>query len=110
LIGLLTAVPGEGDGKGVVEWPPDPRVIEAAGGVGFGCLDNREEEEEEEEEEGSVGSVEKEGERRKQKGSAQGGHRHRPLRVEEVAIPPMIRQMHPKLKLPAYRRYGIAIC
>jgi hypothetical protein len=110
LIGLLTAVPGEGDGKGVVEWPPDPRVIEAAGGVGFGCLDNREEEEEDEEEEGSVGSVEREGERRKQNGSAQGGHRHRPLRVEEVAIPPMIRQMHPKLKLPAYRRYGVAIC
>jgi len=58
-----------------IEWPPDPRVIEAAGGVGFGCLDLSKAEEEE------------------------------TLTMEQITIPPIINHLHPKLTCISYKKY-----
>lgn len=99
LIWLLTAQPGGGggsNGKSAIEWPPDQRVVEAAGGVGFGCLTLPADDDDDDGGGGGGGG---------KKGGKKGrGGRSLLLSVEDVAIPPVIRHLHPKLKLPAYRR------
>jgi len=68
----------------LIEWPPDKQLIEAAGGVGFGsyhlhCKGGR--------------------------ASARNGMAVAELPEEDTLIPPVIRQIHGRLKVQGYRRY-----
>ena len=63
------------DGHGSVKWPPNPTIIAAAGGVGFGNL------------------------------GALADRNRNEMRGADATMPPIIRQIHPKLSLDAYRKY-----
>ena len=75
VINLLTVDMTYQSASGTLEWPPDPAIITAAGGVGFGGvkLDP---------------STNKDN-----------------ICLEDVTIPPVVRQLHTKLTATAYRRY-----
>lgn len=64
-------------GDRILDWPPNPEVIEAAGGVGFGCLQ-------------LVGEYDQ---------LSQGNKidMNKALEQDELKIPPLIRYIHPKL-------------
>lgn len=64
-------------GDRILDWPPNPEVIEAAGNVGFGCLQ-------------LVGEYDQ---------LSQGNKidMNKPLEQDELKIPPLIRYIHPKL-------------
>ena len=66
----------------VLDWPPDPDIVEAAGGIGFGCLEMV-----------SDDDV-------LLKNSKL--HLNRPLEADELRIPPILRYLHPKLSGTAY--------
>ena len=75
VINLLTVDMTYQSASGTLEWPPDPAIITAAGGVGFGGVKldpstNRDN-----------------------------------ICLEDVTIPPVVRQLHTKLTAGAYRRY-----
>lgn len=65
------------NGDKIFNWPPDEEVVEAAGGVGFGCLQ-------------LVSEYD---------GLFQGGKidMKKPLEQDELKIPPLLRYIHPKL-------------
>ena len=71
-------------GDRILDWPPNPEVIEAAGSVGFGCLE-------------LVGEYDK---------LSQGNKidMNKPLEQDELKIPPMIRYIHPKLTSLSFSR------
>lgn len=74
--------------KKLVEWPPDSQLIKAAGGVGFGAYK----------------------ERAGKKGGrifTQNAKAVSELPEEETVIPAVIKGLHPRLKVQAYRRYRI---
>jgi hypothetical protein len=75
-------------------------ATEAAGGVGFGCLDMGPQEEDEEQQQQSQQGGEGAASPRKRKKK----RGKRLLSVEDVAIPPIIRHLHPRLNLQAYKR------
>ena len=66
----------------VLDWPPDPDIIEAAGGIGFGCIDMVADDD--------ILS------------KATRMELNRPLEADELRIPPILRYLHPKLTGPAY--------
>lgn len=67
----------------LIEWPPDTKLIEAAGGVGFGSYM-----------------------RNKARGSrARNAKAVSELPEEDTLIPPVVRQIHGRLKAQGYRRY-----
>jgi len=76
VITLLTVDLTYQTSNGTLEWPPDPAIVTAAGGVGFGGVKLNPE--------------------TSNKDS---------ICLEDVTIPPVIRQLHTKLTAPAYRRY-----
>ncbi|CAN0472313.1 unnamed protein product, partial [Hapterophycus canaliculatus] len=61
--------------SGVVEWPPSPEILEAAGGVGFGD--------------------------RRLAADADPST----IAAEDVMVPPVIRSLHPKLSAEGYERH-----
>lgn len=66
----------------VVPWPPDADLIAAAGGVGFGCLAQDDD-----------------------KDKDKSRHHHVKYKsVKDVAVPPMIAALHPKLNAETYLR------
>lgn len=67
-------------GETVLTWPPDQEIIEAAGGVGFGCL-----------------SLVSQDDVRSLKLDLR-----KPLDTDELRIPPIIRYLHPKLTAKSY--------
>ena len=69
-------------GLGVLEWPPDAEIVEAAGGVGFGCMRMV----------GSDDSMRK----------ASKTDVNKPLLGSELHIPPLLRYLHPKLTGKSY--------
>jgi hypothetical protein len=73
VVTLLTADMTYQSTNGTLEWPPDPAIITAAGGVGFGGIASNPNSDN--------------------------------ITLEDVTIPPVIRQLHTKLTAPAYRRY-----
>ena len=73
VVTLLTADMAYASANGALEWPPDPAIITAAGGVGFGAIE--------------------------------GNPTNDNITLEDVTIPPVVRQLHTKLTAPAYRRY-----
>ncbi|GMH78962.1 hypothetical protein TrST_g4447 [Triparma strigata] len=75
VINLLTADMSYQSTNGTLEWPPDPAIITAAGGVGFGGV----------------------------KLDPQTSKDN--ICLEDVTIPPVVRQLHTKLTSTAYRRY-----
>ncbi len=75
VINLLTVDMTYQSTNGTLEWPPDPAIITAAGGVGFG-------------------GVKLDSETSKDN-----------ICLEDVTIPPVVRQLHTKLTAAAYRRY-----
>ena len=75
VINLLTVDMSYQTASGTLEWPPDPAIITAAGGVGFG-------------------GVKLDPQTNKDN-----------ICLEDVTIPPVIRTLHTKLTANAYRRY-----
>ncbi len=76
----------------LIEWPPDKQLIEAAGGVGFGSYHLHTKD--------GTGSGGVACTR-----SARNGMAVAELPVEDTLIPPVIRQIHGRLKVQGYRRY-----
>ena len=72
----------------LIEWPPDRQLIEAAGGVGFGSY-----------------NMSKDGGRTGRPTSAKNAKAVSELPEEDTLIPPVIRQIHGRLKAQGYRRY-----
>ena len=68
---------------GLTEWPPDPQHIKAAGGVGFGSY---------------TSSTRRQASSKNDKAISE-------LPEEHTVIPPVIRQLHSRLKAQGYRRY-----
>lgn len=68
----------------IADWPPDPAVIEAAGGVGFGCIEMVSE----------FDSLAKKSSRLSLAG---------PLHASELHVPPILRYLHPKLSSNSFR-------
>ena len=68
----------------LIEWPPDRQLIEAAGGVGFGAY------------------TRSEASTSRRAGNAKAVSE---LPEEDTLIPPVIRQIHGRLKAQGYRRY-----
>jgi len=66
------------EGTAILDWPPDQEVVDAAGGVGFGCLNMVGEDD-------ALVKVSK----------IEINNRH--LSASEVHIPPILRYLHPKL-------------
>ena len=64
-----------------MQWPPDPEILSAAGGVGFGCLDLLQE--------GDAPRPE---------------NNHDSQEADKIKIPPIIRYLHPKLTFTSYSR------
>jgi hypothetical protein len=83
---LISEVNGNG-GKTVLSWPPDLEVIEAAGGVGFGCLK-------------MVSDDDALARTSKLEFS-------KPLDANDLCIPPILRYLHPKLSAKSYIRCRI---
>jgi hypothetical protein len=81
---LMTEVAGRSAGNNVLDWPPDPEIIEAAGGVGFGCLE-------------IVSEYDPLGKPGKMDTS-------KPLEEDELRIPPIIRYIHTNLTARSYAR------
>jgi hypothetical protein len=71
-------------GQNIIQWPPDQSVIDAAGGVGFGCLQ----------------SLNDEGMGRKNAIL----DLNKPLDSSELRIPPLLRYLHPKLSAIGFMR------
>ena len=71
--------------SGTVSWPPNELVIIAAGGVGFGGANAA----------GADGAG----------GASAAGSAKHDVKEEDLNIPPIIRQLHPKLSVPVYKRY-----
>ena len=76
----------------LIEWPPDKQLIEAAGGVGFGSYHLHSK--------GGTGSGDVACTR-----SARNAKAVAELPEEDALIPPVIRQIHGRLKVQGYRRY-----
>jgi hypothetical protein len=66
----------------VLDWPPDPDIIEAAGGIGFGCIDMVADDD--------------------ILAKSTRMELNKPLEEDELRIPPILRYLHPKLSGPAY--------
>lgn len=79
ILHLMSSVYGN-NGETVLTWPPDNEIIEAAGGVGFGCL-----------------SLITQDDYRTLKLDLR-----KPLATDELRIPPIIRYLHPKLSAKSY--------
>lgn len=69
-------------GQAVSDWPPSKDIVDAAGGVGFGCLEMV----------GNDDAMRK----------ATKLDLHKPLEGSEVHIPPILRYLHPKLTGKSY--------
>ena len=85
LLHLIKEISGKG-GKQVLDWPPDPEVIAAAGGVGFGCLE-------------MVSEFDALAKATRMNLTGMGT-----LQSSELLIPPMLRYLHPKLTATGYHR------
>ena len=79
ILHLMSSIYGN-NGETVLTWPPDNEIIEAAGGVGFGCL-----------------SLITQDDYRTLKLDLR-----KPLATDELRIPPIIRYLHPKLSAKSY--------
>lgn len=66
-----------------LRWPPSDEIIEAAGGVGFGCL--------------SMAASDDLGKPRKMDLT-------KPLETDELRIPPILRYVHPKLSAKSFQQ------
>jgi hypothetical protein len=66
----------------VLDWPPDQDIIEAAGGIGFGCIDMVPDDD--------------------VLAKASRMELNKPLETDELRIPPILRYLHPKLSATAY--------
>lgn len=71
----LLKIDSAASGNEQLKWPPDPQVVAAAGGVGFGNI---------------IASQER--------------NKNEP-RAIDINLPPIIRKIHPKLALPVYKKY-----
>jgi len=80
---LVSEINGKGS-KTVLNWPPDPDVIDAAGGVGFGCLQMVSNDD-------ALSKVSK-------------LDFSKPSDANDLRIPPIIRYIHPKLNAKSYER------
>lgn len=83
ILHLIKEISGK-SGENVVDWPPDPEIVSAAGGVGFGCLQMV-----------SEFDAMAKASRMDMTGS---------LTAIELLIPPMLRYLHPKLTPTGYNR------
>ena len=81
---LMMEVSGRSLGLNILDWPPDPEIIEAAGGVGFGCLKMV----------GEFDALSKPGKLDMSK----------PLEADELRIPPILRYIHTNLSSRSYAR------
>jgi hypothetical protein len=71
-----------GKKKDVIQWPPDAEVVEAAGGVNFGCL-----------------YMNDSGEMLNQR---EVEHLMKPKNVRDLSIPPILQSIHSKLTVKSY--------
>lgn len=85
LLHLVGEISGTEPGTTIFNWPPDRDVIEAAGGVGFGCLK-------------IVGDDDALAKPAKLELNAENSMIH------DLRIPPIIRYLHPKLTAKSYLR------
>ncbi|RYG65071.1 hypothetical protein EON64_12705, partial [archaeon] len=70
----------------MIPWPPDQEIITAAGGVGFGCLNQDDDDK-----------------HSKEKGKTH--HHHVKYKhIKDLTVPPMVAIMHPKLNNETYTR------
>ena len=81
---LMMEVSGRSLGLNILDWPPDAEIIEAAGGVGFGCLKMV----------GEFDALSRPGKLDMSK----------PLEVDELRIPPILRYVHTNLSSRSYSR------
>lgn len=81
---LMTEVAGRSAGNNILDWPPDREIIDAAGGVGFGCLEIVNE----------YDPLSKPGKMDITK----------KLEEDELRIPPIIRYIHANLSARSYAR------
>jgi len=66
----------------VLDWPPDQDIVEAAGGIGFGCIDMVPDDD-------ALAKVSR-------------MELSKPLEADDLRIPPILRYLHPKLTGTAY--------
>ena len=94
---------------GTASWPPDPSIVVAAGGVGFGTSRfNQEQEEKRLAEQAAERAARKGGSAEEEYQAAVAAAAEKPalsVTEEDVTIPPMIRHLHPKLTAKIFRRY-----
>jgi len=81
---LMTEVAGRAAGNNILDWPPEAEIIEAAGGVGFGCLQ-------------IVNEYDPLGKPGKMDLT-------KSLEEDELRIPPIIRYIHTNLSSRSYAR------
>jgi hypothetical protein len=77
------------DNQVAIEWPPDDRVVQQAGGVGFGILRHLK----------SVSSSSDDS------GLAKAGSGLRPGQGRDLLVPPVIRYLHPTLRAEDFARH-----
>ena len=82
--GGAESLAGTSSGEPMINWPPDAQIVEAAGGVGFGCL-----------------YITDTGELLTH---TQIEHHSKPRKVKDLQIPPIIHNIHYKLSLKSYHK------